>query len=297
MTVILTVGAPASGKSTWAKTVARSMNAVIVCRDDIRAAHNITNFGNPETEAWLTRVQRSQMEAAFLEGMNVIVADTNINKKFRNQLIKFCHEHGQDVELAVFDVSLDTLIARDAKRDKPVGADVIIKMFNSMKGQDLSQSRHPAPNFGRYKHGTGEGWKPEAIVVDIDGTVANHNGVRSVYDESKVLQDKPIDDVIDVVTALSFEYPIVFVSGRTDGCREDTFAWIKKHFDFEPEYIRLYMRKKGDQRPDYVVKAEIYDNEVIPFWNIKMVFDDRDQVVRHVRARGITVAQVSPGRF
>jgi hypothetical protein len=28
-----------------------------------------------------------------------------------------------------------------------------------------------------------------------------------------------------------------------------------------------------------------------------MVFDDRDQVVYHLRRRGITVAQVAPGRF
>ena len=57
------------------------------------------------------------------------------------------------------------------------------------------------------------------------------------------------------------------------------------------------MRKKGDQRPDYVIKNEIYDAEIIPNYDVLAVFDDRDQVVRHLRKRGITVFQVAPGRF
>jgi hypothetical protein len=57
------------------------------------------------------------------------------------------------------------------------------------------------------------------------------------------------------------------------------------------------MRKTGDLRPDYGSKNEIYDREVIPRYNVRMVFDDREQVVTHLRLRGITVAQVAPGRF
>ena len=77
----------------------------------------------------------------------------------------------------------------------------------------------------------------------------------------------------------------------------DTLQWLEDNSDFEREDFTLHMRKSKDMRPDWIIKNEIYDNFVLPEYNVVMVFDDRDQVVRHLRRRGITVAQVAPGRF
>jgi len=295
MTVFITVGAPASGKSTWAIEYANEFgNTMITCRDDIRATYGITKFGDKETEQFLTDVQRAQMEGAFAAGMDVIVADTNINRRFRNQLVKFAHEHAQDVELVTFYEPLDVLIMRDAARERTVGADVITKFYNDLNSQEIIDILLPHPRALKYKHNEAS---PEAIVVDIDGTVADHKGVRSPYDESKVGLDNPKYDVISVVKALAERFAVIFVSGRKDSCEAETRAWIEKHFDFTNGDYFLHMRKHGDDRPDYRIKADLYDQKVIPNWNIRMVFDDRDQVVRHVRKRGITVAQVAPGHF
>jgi predicted kinase len=294
MSVILTIGIPASGKSTWARQHAKETGAIIVCRDDIRDTYGLASG---ENETFVTEVHRTQMEAAFLAGRDVIVADTNINPKFRKALIKFCHEHAQDVHLKVFPIDVDDAIVRDNHRTDRVGADIIMKFWNDMQSQSLRDDSYPYPRFKRYDHATGAKWKPTAFVFDIDGTVAE-KGDRNPFDESKVSQDKAIWDVVDTaITLHSAGDRIVFVSGRTDGCEEDTREWIENIFQFETWDYDLFMRKSGDVRPDYVVKAEIYDEKVIPNWNIKMVFDDRDQVVRHVRARGITVAQVAQGRF
>ena len=300
MEVILTIGIPASGKTTWARNYAKDdPNTVIVSRDDIRAAHGFT-YDLPKeqiakNEAFVTKVQHNQIEAALQDGMNVIVADTNINSKFRNKLIKFCHEHGADVVLIPFPIPLDEAIVRDNKRPDRVGADVIVRMYNDLQSSniDADYEEHPAPVFEPYSHATGDRYKPSAIVVDIDGTVARHVN-RSPYDESKVLDDEPIEDVADVVHVLSEYYALAFVSGRKDSCRDDTELWLDRQGFSNYD---LFMRKADDNRPDYVVKAEIYDTKVIPKYNIRMAFDDRDQVVRHVRKRGITVAQVAPGRF
>src|SRR6478609_3594417 len=99
--VTITVGVPASGKTTWARTEARRTGAVIVSRDDIRLAHGLESG---DDEKFVTRVHRNQIEAALLEGLDVIVADTNLNQGFRKQLIKFAHEHGADVMVKVFPV-------------------------------------------------------------------------------------------------------------------------------------------------------------------------------------------------
>jgi len=294
MTVTLTIGIPASGKSTWARQEAKITGAIIVCRDDIRDAYGLASG---ENEQFVTEVHRAQMEAAFLTGRDVIVADTNINPKFRKALIKFCHEHAQDVILLPFHIRLDEAIVRDDRRKDRVGADIVSKFYNDLASQDIKGEFLPAPTFTKYQHGVGADWKPSGFVVDIDGTVAE-KGDRNPFDESRVYEDAPIWDVIDTVLALhSSGENIIFVSGRTDGCETDTREWIENVFQFDDGEYNLFMRKSGDMRPDYVVKAEIYDEKVIPNWNIKMVFDDRDQVVRHVRKRGITVAQVAPGRF
>jgi predicted kinase len=296
MTVVLTIGIPASGKTTWARETANNdKNVVVTSRDDIRAAYG---WKSGFDEGRVTRIQRSHMEAAFLDGFDVIVADTNLNPKFRKDLIKFCHQRGQDVVTKVFPISLDEAILRDSKRQSHmVGADVIKRFYDMYQQQKPEDEAFPVFEATPYSHGKGKDFREPAVVVDIDGTVARHVN-RSPYDESKVLDDEPIEDVVDVVGALSGLYRLVFVSGRTDSCREDTIKWIQREFGLiHGEDFELHMRQTGDQRPDYVIKTELYDEHVIPFYNIKMVFDDREQVVHHVRRRGITVAQVAPGRF
>lgn len=294
-TAYLTVGAPASGKSTWARHAAVGLNAAIVCRDDIRIMQGLKHG---QDEELVTKVSQALMEGLIAEGKDFIVADTNINQKFRKKLIKFLHQHGCDVELVVFDADLDTLILRDSTRDAKVGADVIVRMYNDLKGQTitLEETFLPAPSYAKYEH---HPRRRDAIVCDIDGTLARHHN-RSPFDESKVFDDKPIPDVIGVLTSLAQDYYPIFVSGRTDGCRKDTEDWLLVHTGIDVKNADegvLHMRKSGDQRPDYVIKNEIYDENIIPFFNVVMALDDRDQVVHHVRARGITVAQVAPGRF
>ena len=290
-TVYLTIGIPASGKTTWArKTAAADKNTVIVSRDDIRAAHGwVSGFD----ENRVTRIHRAQIEAALLEDMDVIVADTNINKTFRNRLIKFCHQHGADVVLVPFEISLDEAILRDSTRQThKVGPQVVKKFYDDLQGQELQDEFLPARTFEPVEFNYASQF-PECIVVDIDGTVARHVN-RSPYDYSKVGDDEPIWDVVNIINTLGQKYDIVFVSGRDDSCEDDTCAWLDEWITCR---YTLIMRKTGDQRPDWEIKNEIYDAEVLPYWNVRMVFDDRDQVVRHLRKRGITVSQVAPGRF
>lgn len=291
-TVILTVGIPASGKSTWARENAVDLNAAIVCRDDIRIMQGLKHG---QDEELVTKVEHALIEGLISEGKDCIVADTNINKTFRNRLIKFCHQRGADVEIVVFDIGLDEAVLRDMVREDSVGADVIRKMHDSFKGQQIKSEFLPVQSFAKYESPSRfSSHLRSAIIVDIDGTVARHWN-RSPYDYSKVADDKAIEDVVEVVTALSADYVVVFVSGRDDSCENDTRDWLEYHMGLGD--APLFMRKSGDQRPDWIVKNEIYDEFVIQNFRIVMVFDDRDQVVHHLRRRGITVAQVAPGRF
>lgn len=291
-TVYLTIGIPASGKTTWAREYARNNPyTVIVSRDDIRHAHG---WKSGFDENRVTQIHRAQIEAALLEGLDVIVADTNINPTFRRRLVKFCHEHGADVVLVPFtDVSVDEAIRRDSLRtEHKVGADVIFKFYNDLMQQSITEEVLPCPSYEQYEH---RNRQLRAVVVDIDGTLAHMNG-RGPYDESRVDEDTFDQVVADAVQGLSVaqDTHVIVLSGRTEAAREKTEQWLQSNNFY---YDHLFMREKGDQRPDYVVKNEIYDREIIPDYDILAVFDDRDQVVRHLRKRGITVFQVAPGRF
>ncbi len=133
--------------------------------------------------------------------------------------------------------------------------------------------------------------KQDIFIFDIDGTLASHEGIRGPFDEHKVHLDEPIIPVFEVLKALRDRFKIVFVSGRTDKCFSETHQWLDKHLrepgEVGPIAIDLLMRKYGDSRKDSIIKKEIYDNFIIPNYNILGVFDDRMQVCRMLYDNGI----------
>lgn len=140
--------------------------------------------------------------------------------------------------------------------------------------------------------------KTPCFVFDLDGTLADHHGVRNAYDETKVKLDKPIEPVWAVLKALAKQHQIIFVSGRTNACFQDTWDWIMSRIHDDGSLrltAKLYMRNVGDNRKDSIVKKEIYDNEIIPNYNIIGVFDDRLQVCRMLYENNIFCFNVNQG--
>jgi hypothetical protein len=135
--------------------------------------------------------------------------------------------------------------------------------------------------------------KLKAFICDIDGTVADHTDVRGHYDYDKVHLDKPVKPVIDVVRKLSADwYPVVYMSGRPNMCRDETTKWLLTHMQPLSTNDKLVMRpdyltdNNGDTsdirdfRPDFVVKEELYWKHVEPFYDIQFAIDDRPQVLK-----------------
>lgn len=298
--VIITVGGIASGKSTWArKVVAEQPNHVIVERDELRRMQGFGPIGTPAQEKTITKIQRGLIETALLDGLTPIVSDTNTDKSLRNSLTKFVHKLGADVELVVFDTPLDVCIKRNAARAEPVPEQVMRKKHAQLQGQIANGLRSEVLPCQTWEPVVRNKSLPTAVCVDLDGTLAIHTG-RSPYVYDDLHTDRVNDDLLDVLTRMGtgwLDTKVLFVSGRPDSHRDLTQKWLDAHTGFEADEKHLFMRKAGDQRPDYIVKNEIYDNEILPNYDVVMVFDDRDQVVRHVRARGITVAQMNYGRF
>src|SRR5579862_2512439 len=124
--------------------------------------------------------------------------------------------------------------------------------------------------------------KVKAFICDIDGTVANHDGIRGHYEYDRVSRDTPHLHVINMVEAVLEKYAswrALFVSGRMDmntgQVRTDTVDWLKKYFSASVmDDAWLFMRQeflpggKPDYRPDYIVKEEIYHRDIEPIYDV-----------------------------
>ena len=131
--LIVTIGLPASGKSTWAKEVAESapLDIVRVNRDDIRDMLGL--YWVPKREKLVTKIERQAMSDALKLGYTVIVDATNLKKReFFKELAKSFSIKYE--EKSFLDVPLKVCLERDAKRERPVGEEVIMRMHNSLKG-------------------------------------------------------------------------------------------------------------------------------------------------------------------
>lgn len=140
--------------------------------------------------------------------------------------------------------------------------------------------------------------RPSVIICDIDGTVALNDGHRGHFEWDKVSGDTPNWPVVDVVTCLVQRgRTVVFVSGRMEQCRSATMQWLFNTIPVIVPTFDLFMRPDDDFRPDEVLKREIYERDILPFWDVKFVLDDRDKVVAMWRELGLTCLQVAPGDF
>lgn len=292
--LILTRGAPASGKTTYAKQwVSMAPKRVRINRDDLRFSMYGLYFGDPIDENAVTKVQHAMVVAALKAGNSVIVDDTNLNERFAKKLIALGHRHGAEVEVIDFEVPLKELLRRNEARtlteNRHVPEDVVRKFHSTFSGRKTLDVTPPV-----IRPYNGTPGKPMAYLFDIDGTLAKMSG-RSPYEWHRVGEDTAIDHVVQIAHALASDgYAIVFLSGRDGSCYDITSEWIR---DEVMDMAYLFMRTAKDQRPDNIIKAELFDAHVRDRWNVQGVFDDRDQVVDMWRAMGIPCYQVAPGDF
>lgn len=298
----ITRGLPASGKSTFARewVAENPAQRVRVNRDDTRAMIHRPHAGR-STEDTTTVVCHAAIRALLRNGRDVIVDDTNLNGGIAKSLAKLAAQCGATFTVHDFPIELDEAIRRDAERPSPVGEHVIKGMharyLAHLKGGFPEPPRPVvAPTFKPYTPIPGT---PKAIVVDIDGTLADNYGHRSPYDYSRVHEDAVHVPVLDLVWLLIGQgYTPIIMSGRDDECREQTVAWLRDSCGLaESEYHGPFMRATGDKRDDAIVKLELFDQHVRDYFDVRYVLDDRNRVVAAWRSVGLTVLQVADGDF
>lgn len=277
MKIIITIGLPASGKTSFAKEYIKNHpDTVIVCQDDLRAMLYNSHF-TKENERLMVKIRNECIKTALDNGKNVIIADTNLSELNTQKYIKdYFKELYPDIEFEEvrFDTPVEECIKRDLKRPVSVGKDVILNMYYKYVAKPYD------PKSGL----------PECIICDLDGTLAINNHNRSFYDASTC--DK--DDVNEVVLSIlkSQQLPIIFLTGREEKYVEPTLKFLDKT---EVSRYKIFMRTNNDFRKDYIIKEELFDRFIRDRYNVKFVLDDRPSVIRMWRGLGLQVLDVGKG--
>lgn len=129
--LLLTVGHPSSGKSTWAAKWTGKLGVYVLERDPFRYA--ITGSVRPSgAETAVAAAMIGAMEAGLRDDKLVIFVDNFLSAAKRRDLYDIAEAAKVPIVLVDFlDVTAPECLKRDAERDNPAGANVIQKSFVS----------------------------------------------------------------------------------------------------------------------------------------------------------------------
>lgn len=295
--ILVLQGVPASGKSTFARSlVLKDKSYVIVSRDAIREARG--EYWIPEHEDYISDIEEFEIRSAIKHNLNPIIDATNLNPKTIAKWKNLAEELNVNIEFKMFEIDFATALERDSKRERSVGKKVLERFFRDYFPNQLkayyTDDRLKEP-FYPYNDE-----KEDCIIVDLDGTVCLHNG-RSPYDLTRISEDIPNYPLVRFLQELICNKHIIFLSGRegTDQCRQDTINWLTENIcssDFGYKW-ELLMRDKNNFEPDEIIKERIFHKEIEPKYSVLAIFDDRDKVVKMWRSLGLLCNQVYWGNF
>lgn len=282
-------GPPATGKSTYRNTlVAQGWKYTNL--DELRLA-------NPKNkESVIHDLQKTMLLGFMADGANIVIDNLNLNPRTTQGYESLAQRYGYMVEYKEFgaDIHWSEAVKRDALRSgvARVGRSVIIQNYMSASlYKDVRKS---------------------AYIFDIDGTLADisHRRMQVVNGKKDwaafnagMKDDTPNAPIVNLYESLLDSIDrysptlteIILMSGRSADHRRVTEDWLVKHgLD---RYFALFMRGFNDMRDDAIVKKELYEKYVKPYFDVSFVVDDRSKVVSMWRSQGLTCLQCAEGNF
>ena len=134
MKAYLTIGMPASGKTTWAEQQKEFININLDdCRSEVCG-----DAGNHESTPQAVILHDQKIRQAAAKGFNIVISDTNLNPKYRDLLVQKLIDLGYEIEYALFPISLEVAKERNKKRSRVVPEHIIAAMFKNFQETSIS---------------------------------------------------------------------------------------------------------------------------------------------------------------
>lgn len=289
--ILILVGIPASGKTTYAKHFIEINHKFHrVNRDDIR---NMLKLYTDEN--LISSIELNIIENIIAKNKSVVLDNTNLKESYiKNIIRKF--EDRASISFKIFDVDLDVAIERNSKREIPdkLGKDKIRSYYdmyiNIIKSYEFKDVQVKSNTYFVPKEKDTK--LKECVIFDIDGTLAN-KGDRGYFDWDKVDVDH-----LNPIVSEQIEFhkskgrKIIIFSGRDSASREKTIKWLNQNNLY---FDGLYMREYGDIRKDTVVKKDLYQAHIEGSYNVHCIYDDRLQVINMWYDKNLFVFNVNQG--
>ena len=137
--MILLIGFPGSGKSTWAERYSTNRNhTVSISSDKIREEL----YGDEATQGDNNKIfslVRERAEEALKDCKDVIIDATNMTAKDRSAYFDIAKTYGATVTGILFDIPIEECKRRNSKRDRIVPDFVYDKMTKHYEQPQLSE--------------------------------------------------------------------------------------------------------------------------------------------------------------
>jgi predicted kinase len=133
--VVLTIGLPGSGKTTWFKR-----RGVTPLSSDLLRSLLFDDITEQRWQGLVFSTLRSLLRARLIAKMPWNYVDaTNLSPHERRQWIKMAKSFGYDVQAVFFDVPLEVCMERNKRRERTVGDDVMKKMAERLRPPDFKE--------------------------------------------------------------------------------------------------------------------------------------------------------------
>lgn len=281
--LLILVGAPGSGKSTFARYFLRTEdNWIRVNRDDFRLMQFGDSLMIPFYEERISKMVEASVLTLLKSDTNVIIDATNTSLRTIQDMIHTYTEYA-DISFKVFDLPIDELVKRCDKRYEETGKFI----SKSVVERNVANLKHTLEKFdfapiprkvqvATTSYATQDKNLPKAVICDLDGTLSLLNG-RDPYNAATCdndLLNEPVAAALKM--AKQQGYQVILLSGREDKFREPTVRFLDKH---QIGYDLLLMRTSNDFRKDNIIKRELFEGEIQGKYFVEFLLDDRNQVV------------------
>ena len=281
--LLILVGAPGSGKSTFARYFLRiEDNWIRVNRDDFRLMQFGDSLMIPFYEERISKMVEASVLTLLKSDTNVIIDATNTSLRTIQDMIHTYTEYA-DISFKVFDLPVNELVKRCDKRYEETGKFI----SKSVVERNVANLKHTLEKFdfapiprkvqvATTSYATQDKNLPKAVICDLDGTLSLLNG-RDPYNAATCdndLLNEPVAAALKM--AKQRGYQVILLSGREDKFREPTVRFLDKH---QIGYDLLLMRTSNDFRKDNIIKRELFEGEIQGKYFVEFLLDDRNQVV------------------
>ena len=281
--LLILVGAPGSGKSTFARYFLRTEdNWIRVNRDDFRLMQFGDSLMIPFYEERISKMVEASVLTLLKSDTNVIIDATNTSLRTIQDMIHTYTEYA-DISFKVFDLPVDELVKRCDKRYEETGKFI----SKSVVERNVANLKHTLEKFdfapiprkvqvATTSYATQDKNLPKAVICDLDGTLSLLNG-RDPYNAATCDNDLLNEPVATALKMAKHQgYQVILLSGREDKFREPTVRFLDKH---QIGYDLLLMRTSNDFRKDNIIKRELFEGEIQGKYFVEFLLDDRNQVV------------------